>query len=157
MLTTKAAQSIRFCPRQIRHGAEKSNLLLFPLKQNHLRSAVVSHCSFEYPNTGSLHPGAGAKSLSPTASPGTSEAAAGLIHLCLDTSRLFRTKSKRLLLTYTEVKPISFLIQVMMRMIQMAFPVLGLVWFHHSFFPFYLQPETLLPKCKWNILPEKPA
>lgn len=41
---------------------------------------------------------------------------------------------KRFLLTYTEVKPISFLIQVVMRMILMAFPVLGLVWFHHSFF-----------------------
>lgn len=42
---------------------------------------------------------------------------------------------KRFLLTYTEVKPISFLIQVMMRMIQVAFPGVGLVWFHHSFSP----------------------
>lgn len=61
--------------------------------------------------------------------------AAELIHLCLDTSRQFKTNLKRLLLTYTEVKPVSFLIQVVMRMILMAFPVLGLVWFHHSFFP----------------------
>lgn len=66
---------------------------------------------------------------------------AELIHLCLDMSRLFKMNLRRLLLTYTKVKPISFLIQVMMRMIQMAFPVLGTCVVSPQLFP-------LLPAAK---------